>query len=190
VVLTNPTAKRPRKSSWPGISKAGAIAKAILAAPPADALIERPAIVGSFVWGCVVPAELCLPTNQFKRTNRWACEKTYNRILEVMRQQLDFHVRDKPLPGRPRVHVVRLTSKAPDVTADWSKFPVDAIVKPMCQRSRKDGRIIRQRDGLGFLRDDNRRDSDIRTWWEPAPRGVGIVVLEIWTGTAPDVARR
>lgn len=176
------TAKsKPRKSSWPGIAEAWRISRAILAAPPCLARIVRPVPKGPLLWECVVPAELCLTTNALMRMDRWQRDREYMRVFELMLTQHGLRKRARPLSGRPEVHMIRLTSVAPDRASDWTKHVMDALVVDWHQKSRKTGKVS-HRDGLGFLRDDRDSCVDHHKWWERAPRGVGIVVVRVYAG--------
>jgi hypothetical protein len=175
------TSSKPRKSSWPGVSEASRIAKEILGAPPCLARIVRPVARGPLLWECVVPAELCLNTNALMRMDRWQRDKVYMRVLELMSTQNGLRKRAQPISGRPEVHCIRLTSVAPDRASDWTKHVMDALVVDWHQKSQKTGKVS-HRDGLGFLRDDRDSCVEHHKWWERAPRGVGIVVVRVYTG--------
>jgi len=144
-----------------------AFADHVLSSPPARAHIERPAPRGERWARFALPLEFCKPQNRMARAGTqaagWAIGKLKESILIAMLLQ-NGRVRE-PLPGRPQVLCLRLSSTEPDKYADWAKHAID--------------RLTVKHRGLGFLRDDRPQDAEIHQWWEPAPRGKGCVVIEV-----------
>lgn len=75
----------------------------------------------------------------------------------------------EPLPGRPQVLCCRLSSAEPDAYADWAKMAVDLLCVPAGRR----------KEGIGYLRDDRPRDTEVVQWWEPAKPKAGFVYIEV-----------
>ena len=97
-----------------------------------------------------------------------------------------------PLAGRPLVRCIRYSSSEPDTTAGWSKVPVDClqpsgvrnVSKTVTHPYGHKVQVSRQVPyrGLGIISSDSPRVTDVVEWWEPAKRGEGFVVIEVWTG--------
>lgn len=145
-----------------------ALADATLALPPALPHIERPAPCGALVARWALPLELCKPMNQIARRGTqqagWALQKMKRECW--LRMMAQHGRRALPLPGRPQVLCLRLSSSEPDKYADWQKNPVDRL--RACENA-----------GLGFIVDDRPTCVDLQAWWEPAPRGKGCVIIEV-----------
>jgi len=142
----------------------------VFAHPPAKAHIVRPTPRGELVARFWLPLELCAPMNRIARRGTqaagWALGKMKTDAFRLMAAQ---HARRKaPLPGRPQVLCLRLSSVEPDKYADWQKNPVD--------RLRDDDK------GLRFIVDDRPSCIDLHAWWEPAKRGDGCVLIDVRTG--------
>lgn len=168
------------RKPWPGFRRCLELADAALSLPPAKPHIERAEPVGDLVWRCVVPAELCVGQNQYRRLHFGQIAKLKAEVLKAMLFQHRVRKRDSVLPGRPRVHLVRFTTREPDRDAGWSKIPVDCLVRDWSTRNKK-GRLT-EHNGLGFLADDRPEAADVRHWWEPGKRGAGFVYVAIYTG--------
>lgn len=143
------------------ISEAFKHADRVLALPPARAHIERPQSRGVLVKRFALPLDLCKPQNRTRHGQAWALGKLKKDIAACLR--LQAQQRREPLPGRPQVLCLRLSSVEPDKYADWAKHAIDQL----CPQ------------GLNFLRDDRPQDAEIHQWWEPAPKGAGCVVIEV-----------
>jgi len=149
------------------VAAALAQADAVLSRPPAKAHIIRPELRGVRVARFALPLELCKPMNQVARRGTqqagWALGKMKNDALLCMLGQRGRAT--APLPGRPQVICLRLSSVEPDKYSDWAKNPID--------------RLLVKHRGLGFLRDDRPEDAEIHQYWEPAPVRKGCVVIEV-----------
>ncbi len=152
------------------VSDAFALTDAVLAAPPARLHIVRPEPRGTCVARFGLPLEFCQPMNRIARRGTqaagWALAKYKSDLFALMASQ--HRRRESPLPGRPQVLCMRVSSLEPDKYSDWQKNPVD--------RLRADSK------GLGFIVDDRPSCVDLHAWWEPGPRGNGCVLIEVWSG--------
>ncbi len=144
-------------------------AREVLREPPTVARIQRPARLGAIVQRFALPLELCPTTNRTRHSRPGQHEKTKEQILALLQQQAQLFQTREPLPGRPQVRCLRLSSTEPDAYSDWAKMAVDALCVPAARRS----------DGLGYLRDDRPKDAIVNQWWEPAKQGEGLVYIEI-----------
>jgi len=146
--------------------------------PPAHDWITRPDPAGELVWWCELDLELCPTSNRTRHGPAWAAARDKERLWKVVQTQARVRrwAHAAPLPGRPMVLACRLSDKAPDVYSDWAKRPIDMLCQPR-------GRALRHR--LGLIVDDSPSLADVRQWWEPAKRGAGRVVIEVWTGASP-----
>ena len=137
----------------------------------------------------MLPLDVCPPVNVLAELPDWARGKIKDRALRLMLMQSGMRRAPRPLPGRPLVRCLRLSSVEPDEHSAWSKVPVDRL----CVGKRKRPKAVPEAVwaqieakagpvGLGWLRDDSPADIALVTWWEPAPRGEGCVLVEVWTG--------
>jgi len=144
-----------------------------LARPPhprSERVESRGALVARFV----LRLDHCrAPSNRMQVKQPWQYAQHKEAVWKWMRAQ--YEQRDTPLPGRPLVRCIRFSVVAPDRLTQWSKVPVDKLCAP---RKRADRTIT----GLNFLTDDRPECADVVQWWEPAKRGEGCVLLEVWTG--------
>lgn len=148
-------------------------AESVLSEPPAVSRIQRPERRGELVQRFVLPLTLCPTTNRTRHTIAWQHARDKAHLLTCLRSQMRGLLRaEAPLPGRPQVLCMRLSTVEPDVYSDWAKRAVDALCVPAARR----------KDGLGFLRDDRPKDIELVQWWEPAKRGEGFVYIEIRSG--------
>lgn len=145
-------------------------AQATLRAPPVHAHIERSLAVGAPVALFVLPLELCLPLNRFAELAGYARKRIKDAALLLMLAQRRFERARAPLPGRPFLRAVRFSSVEVDRDSGWCKVPVD--------------RLTAANGGLGLIRDDKPSALRLEAWWEPAPRGQGFVLLDLYTGAA------
>lgn len=158
-----------------------AFASAALLVPPARPHIVRAAPVGKAIWQCVLPLEFCPPINVFKDQPVWMRTKNRRRCRQMMLAQHGIHCqevlrRTEPLPGRPMVRAIRFSSVECDAHNGWTKIPID--------------RLTGKHGGLGFLVDDRPTCVDLHPWWEPAPRGRGFCLIEVWSGETKGVLCR
>jgi len=131
--------------------------------PPARPHIVRPALRGERVARFYLPLDLCKPQNRTRHGKAWQLGKMKSDLLFAMLSQ--HGRRSAPLPGRPQVICLRLSSNEPDAYCDWAKAAVD--------------RLTVNNSGLGFLRDDRPSDAEIIQYWEPAPPKKGCVMIEV-----------
>jgi hypothetical protein len=164
-------------------------ALATLAAPPARPHIVRPAPTGELVGTWALPLDLCPALNALAEMPSWARQRVKKNALALMLGESEGRVAPAPLPGRPVVRALRLSSVEPDRDSSWTKVPVDRLCvgkRARPKRVRLDvwRALVAQMPpvGLGWLRDDRPSALDLRAWWEPARPGEGLVYLELWTG--------
>ncbi len=160
------------KPAWIGIQAARAYAAATLAAPHRKTVNGRLEAPGEPVFVGVAPLPLCPRRNELLKEPHWAAKERKRQLLQILSHQAGrrWYV---PLPGRPIVHAVRFSVKAPDSDAGWEKSPVDALVKSW-SRGKK------THHGLGVLLDDAPEFVDRRTWWEYAPAAAGFVLISVY----------
>lgn len=115
-------------------------------------------------------------------------------MLEELEAQAGLQglARCKPLTGRPLVRCIRYSSVEPDSTAGWGKLPVDCLQPSGVRTVTKTVRhphghtvkLSRKKPykGLGIIASDAPKHTDVVEWWEPAKRGEGFCVVEVWTG--------
>ena len=151
----------------PTIQQCLAFAASALSRPPAHARIVRADPVGSCVWRCVLPLELCPPLNRFAEMASWKRREIKTKALGTMLAQHGRRRRPSPLPGRPLVRAMRFSSVEVDEHNGWTKVPVD--------------RLTGRHGGLNFLVDDKPACVDLKPWWEPAPPGAGFCLIEVWS---------
>lgn len=155
-------------------------AQAQLSRPPLRSWIERPTPKGRRVATFALHLDLCKPQNRKHSMQRWQLEKMKKDVYLAMLVQLSGGAPSSPLPGRPQVFCVRFSSTPPDNYADGFKMAVDCLTPRKGPDAK--GRI---KLGFGLIADDNPRVSDVKQWWEPAPRGGGFGYLAVWTGGTP-----
>jgi hypothetical protein len=145
------------------VDEALARAAEVLSRPPAKAHIVRPVPRGNVVARFALPLALCQPQNRTRHGQAWALGKLKQDVLLCMLSQ--HGRRSQPLPGRPQVLCLRLSSVATDKYADFAKHAID--------------RLCVAHSGLGFLINDRDIDAEIHQWCEPAKPGQGCVVIEV-----------
>lgn len=149
------------------VDEALLLAERVLTLPPARPHIVRPVPRGRVVVRFALPLSLCQPQNRTRHGQPWALGKLK---ADVLLRMLSQHGRrSEPLPGRPQVLCLRLSSGACDKYADFGKHAID--------------RLTGKHGGLGFLRDDREADAEIHQWCEPAKRNQGCVVIEVRSET-------
>lgn len=144
-------------------------ARRVLEQPPKLPHVERPRRRGDLVQAFSLPLSVCPTTNRTRHTRPGQQEKLKRQILGLLQVQARSFRTREPLPGRPQVLCLRLSSTEPDAYSDWAKLAVDALCVPAGRR----------KDGMGYLRDDRPKDADVKQWWEPAKRGQGLVYIEV-----------
>jgi hypothetical protein len=180
------------------VSRLLARADDILSQPPAKPWIDRHHGRGERVLRFVLPLALAAPQNRSRHAEGWMLARQRASVLAAMAGQLAGQLQHPdgtvhgtarwcangrgllmmfpvPLAGRPQVRAVRFSSVAPDATAAWHKTAVDVLRTP---RTRA-GRLV---PGLGVIDDDRPAMLELREWWEPAPKGEGFALIEVWTG--------
>lgn len=159
-------------ASW---SAAASLRRALAAldAPPTREHIERPEPKGELVARFVLPLELCPTLNVLAEWPGWRRKKVKDAALKLMHVQNGLRRLAQPLAGRPRVRCTRFSSVEPDRDSAWTKVPLD--------------RLTGRKGGLGFLRDDRPSACDVVAWWEPAKRGEGCVLVEVYADPAVGV---
>lgn len=183
--------KKPRKKPVPlDIQEALSMVSRILAVPPAQGHIERPApAAGKLVGVWMLPLHLCPRLNALAELPNWARQKLKDAALKTMLEQSGLRRAAKPLPGRPVVRATRFSSVEPDKESSFTKIPVDRLC--VGRRTRPDTiapeawkrmQALAGPVGLGLLRDDKPSALDLQAWWEPCPPGKGCVYVELWTG--------
>lgn len=145
------------------------VARRVLEQPPAQSHIERPERRGSLVQRFALPLSCCPTTNRTRHSRPGQQEKTKKLILAMLQVQARSFRTMEPLPGRPQLLCMRLSSVEPDAFSDWAKMAVDLLCLPSGRR----------KEGMGYLLDDRPKDAEVRQWWEPAKRGSGFVYLEV-----------
>lgn len=171
------------------IAVARAVALDVLAKPPAISRLVRPAPVGDLICSWQLPLHLCPGINALAELSPRTRGSLKAEALQIMLEQSLFRRAKEPLPGRPQVLAVRLSSVEPDEHSGWSKIPVDRLCVGVRKRPKGTPEAIWKQIctkagpvGLGWLRDDRPADVDLKTWWEPAPPGEGCVYIELRTG--------
>ena len=147
--------------------------------PPKYAWIARPEPPGRLVARFVLPLSICRNRNA-ATVPGWQKAKDRQAILDALKAQLRIQARWRtlalPLPGRPHIRAVRFSSVEADPSSDGAKVPIDCLC-PMRERA---GRTI---VGLGLIAGDRGSQVTRDEHWEPAPRGKGCLLLEIWDGS-------
>ena len=147
-----------------------AIADTALSAPPPEDWIEREAPRGELVARFVLPLSLCPTTNSTRHAPGWKLGKLKAEAYAIMAAQ--HGRRSEPLPGRPHVRCIRFSSRCPDASSNGFKLAVDKLISPTKRAPQR----------LGFIAEDSPRHAKITQHWEPAPRGRGFGLVEVWTG--------
>lgn len=169
------------KKPPPPFSRAASIDFATLALsyPPKRKFIARVEPVGELIAQFVLPAKLCLTTNQKVNLHWRRIHEAKKNIHGMMLAQFGFRPRKEVLPGRPQVLVTRFTSTRPDSGAGWEKMPVDCLLTSRVVVTKKGPQ---RRLGLGFIEDDSDEHVAVHAWWESGPRDGGFVLLRVFGG--------
>jgi len=166
-------AQRTRKQTRPFDAAAALrLADEAMAREPALARLARPVVSGERVARFVLPLDACKPQNRTNHRSPWAYQADRKRVAMLMGVQCPR--RREPLRGRPTVVCTRFSSVEPDAFADWAKMAVDVLTMPT-------GRAMNR---LGLIEDDRPAKAEVIQRWEPAKRGEGFCLIEVWTGEA------
>lgn len=141
-----------------------------LSSEPIQSHIVRPRFIGQVVASFVLPLDLCKPQNAKRGAPGWLAKATRLKIAREMFAQ--GIPREAPLPGRPQVLCLRMSSNEPDRYSDWAKTAIDTLCAPN----------KRCKERLNIIKDDAPKFADVHCWWEPAKRGEGFVYIEVRTG--------
>ena len=155
-------------------------ADATLSRPPARPHIERVKPAGALVCRFALPLDLCQPQNRTRHAQPWALGKLKTTLYLSMLIQNGGRARSSPLHGRPLVRCVRFSSVEPDAFNDGFKAAIDVLCAiPPMTRAAIAGRRNPKR--LNVILDDRPTCARVVQWWEPAPRGKGFALIEVWT---------
>jgi hypothetical protein len=170
--------RRPRPFDW---RRAMAEAETRLAQPPLSSIVRRPEPEGDVVFRFAIELELCPTTNATRRKPNWWYSKHRDELYRRMLPQflLCRHPRGKALFGRPQVLAVRFAPNPPDICGDWAKSAIDRLILPL--RIRREGKLVDCRR-FGIIEDDNQFAADVHQWWEPCPKALGCVYIQVRTG--------
>ena len=190
-------AARPRPFTREEVSAFLAFADDVLAAPPARPYIERHDGRGRRVLRFALPLAMVRTEDCGRRGARaWQLTQARSAVLATMAGQMCDQLRGPggriamqlrycpngrgvlpvwpaPLTGRPQVRAVRFSSVAPDHSSGWQKMALDCLLQPRMHAGRRTA-------ALGVLADDRPALLEVREWWEPAPRGQGGCLVEVW----------
>jgi hypothetical protein len=142
----------------------------ILSREPELDRLERPKFNGETVARFVLPLDLCKPQNAKRGAPVWAAmadRKKLAKMMFIQHRPVEF-----PLPGRPQVLCIRLSSTEPDRYSDWMKTAVDVLCPPNKRCTER----------LNMIHDDAPKYADVISWWEPAKKGHGFCYIEVRTG--------
>lgn len=101
--------------------------------------------------------------NRFMNMHWAARHSLKKRISKKLLVQIGFR-KGGPLPGRPKLWVLRRSTKRPDQDSAGTKLWLDELVK------------------LGWLKDDSPDHVEVVSQWEKAKRGDGGVIVHIFSG--------
>lgn len=179
-----PRSPAPKKA-WPPreIDRTACLgfADAALAKPPARPHIERPEPKGERVARFVVPLELCRPGNPRGYAKPWMHERVKKALWLRMLVQVGGKPWDAPLGGRPHVRCIRFSSVEPDAFADSFKAAVDILCSTSSKGAKRRVAGKREPRRLNIIADDRPALVKQTQHWEPAPRGQGFALIEVWT---------
>jgi hypothetical protein len=146
------------------------LADDVLSRPPAKPHIVRPVLRGERVFRFALPLELCKTTNLTRQTHIWEAARRKRAAWErIQVQWFQAGCPKGPLPGRPQVICLRLSTREPDTYSDWAKVAVDMLCPPRGTA----------RHGLGLLEDDRPSLVEVVQYWEPGPRSGGACIVEV-----------
>jgi hypothetical protein len=179
VPLRPPAPKRKGPVDF-SVPRALELADRILAGPPSG---HNPRVPGRGVLLArfVMPLELASPENRHSRAANWMHAARKERLFRLMWVQAASNLPKTPLgylPHRPMARLVRFSSVETD-DRDGFKAAIDFLCVPVAPCAKwKHGK-----KGLGFLTDDAPKYLDrSASWWERAPRGQGLALVELWSG--------
>lgn len=162
------------KHAW--VAEMKRVASETFSEPPAKSFTRRVEPVGDLVAYLLLPAELCLRTNEMTRKHFTEQGRIKKQILDLIRFQFGKRRCESPLGGRPQILCTRFSSVPPDKNSDWSKHAVDAL-QPFKKWRTKKGWA--KREGIGLIVDDGQAHVDYECWWEKGP---GFVLVRVFTG--------
>ena len=192
-------AHRPRPFTREETTVFLAFADDVMSRPPARPYIERNDGRGRLVLRFALPLALLRTEDCGRRgVHAWQLTQARSAVLSAMAGQMCDQLRGPdgriatqisscpngrgvlpvwpaPLTGRPHVRCVRFSAVAPDHSSGWQKTALDCLLQPRTHAGRKTA-------ALGVLADDRAALLAVRDWWEPAPRGQGGALLEVWSG--------
>lgn len=152
------------------LSPCMSLVSGLLSEEPKRDHIIRPAFTGDVVASFILPLGVCKPQNAKRGAPGWAAMADRKKVARLMFAQ--HQPVDSPLPGRPQVLCLRLSSNEPDKYSDWAKTAIDVLCRPN----------KRCKDRLNLIYDDAPKYADVHAWWEPAKKGQGFCYIEVRTG--------
>ena len=157
-------------------------ADTILSSPPSLDWIVRPIPRGDLVARFVLSTQLCKTSNATRHATARMQGAIKSEIWSTMLAQAGG-LQDHPVSARPQVICVRFSTHETDPYSDWAKAAVD-MLRMWRQRRHKIGSriVVTKIRGLGYIAEDSGRHIDLHQHWEPAKRGEGFVLIEVWTG--------
>ena len=146
--------------------------------PPRGQFAERPSLPeGEPVAEFLLPLSVCVPRNRCRKAQAWQESQRRAELARIMGAQWRLqqrHVTARlPLPGRPVVAALRVSTVQPDVGANWAKQAIDLLVVRRVTGKRTYGL-------LGVITDDRPATCRQLHWWEQGKRGKGYVWIRIW----------
>lgn len=173
----------------------GAIERAdAILAGPCRGHLPRVAGKGRLIQRFVLPLDLCKTANalismvggrgfgagKFGGAAKAAAYKA--KVYKLLHLQHPF-IRPEPLHGRPFIRAIRFSVKETDQESNGLKTAIDLLRVPKPGKwNPKKNDFDAGRKGLGFLVDDAPRFIELACWWEYAPPGRGMGLLEIYEG--------
>jgi len=185
MLMTTTTSKT---SFSPG--EALCLADEVLSRPPAKPFIRRPELLPTRVFRAALPSELCLASNAWARSNRFADGAIKDKLWSwiepqafVWRGKLGYlwPFRHDEMWQRPQVIAIKFSARGrPDSGANFAKMPIDMLTQAK-RRKNKFGVPVLQKHRLGIIVDDNETHAEqVPPWWEPISASAhSFVVLEI-----------
>lgn len=150
---------------------------------------------GELIAQFFLPLTLAQPRNRSRGLRqKWQWASDRKNVFDAMQNGIMWHKSNAPipLPGRPVICCIRYSSTSPDSTSGWSKVPVDCLqpggvritTSTVTAPDGKTHKIQREKPfkGLGIIASDSPQHAEVYEWWEPAKRGEGFCVIEVWSG--------
>ena len=157
---------------------------------------------GELVAQFFLPLDLAKPRNRTRGTRfAWMAKKERDDVYNEMSRQYVFENAVKleefepPVSGRPLVRCIRYSTTEPDSTAGWAKVPVDCLqpggTRLVTKTKKVKGekvkyKVLTEYEGLDIISSDSPKHTDVVEWWEPAKRGKGFAVIEVWASPCED----